>query len=325
MLPLLYQNVKNDIPAAMRSELKAVHRHFWIQNQQLFRKLEAMLASLQAAEVPTLVLKGAALSVLHYRNMAARPMSDFDILIPEEHGPTVVRKFIGEGWSPDWVPKTAPYIPYFYRYRHALNLVHAQRGTFDLHWHVMFHATHKGADEQFWAGSVALTVKSIITRSLNPSDQLLHSCIHGYEFNDLPSIRWIADALTIIRTSQIDWERIVRVATDLRLTVPCAEQFEFLNSAFDAGVPESCISRLAQYPVSNRERGYFRRMTADPFLRSWRETLEDVWEATSRANRDRSFFHRLLCLPRHLQLQQELGSLGKLVPHAFVFLRRRFG
>ena len=324
LLPLVYQNVKNDIPAAMRNELKAVHRHYWTQNQQLFRKLEAMLALLQAAEIPTLVLKGAALSVLHYRDMATRPMSDFDILVPEEHGPMLVRKFLEEGWAHNWVPETAPYTGYFYRFRHALDLMHPQQGTVDLHWHVMFQATHKGADEQFWADSIPLSVKSIATRALNPSDQLLHSCLHGYEFNDFPSIRWITDAVTVIRTSQIDWGRIIRVATGLRVTIPCAEQFEFLNSAFDAGVPASCISRLAQQPVSNAERRYFRRMTADPFLRSWWETLEDVWEATSRANRDRAFSYRLLYLPRHLQFQQELRSLPTLIPHAFVFFKRRF-
>lgn len=324
LLPLLYQNVKKeDIPVTTRDELKAVHRHFWVQNQQLFRRLETVLVLLQAAEIPTLVLKGAALSVLHYRDMATRPMSDFDILVPEEHGPMLARQFLEEGWTPDCIPKSAPYSDYFYRYRHALDLMQPEYGTLDLHWHALLQATHKGADDQFWAGSVPMTVKSAVTRSLNPSDQLLHACLHGYEFNDVPSIRWIADAITVIRTSQIDWERVVQVATDLRLTIPCAEQFEFLNSAFDAGIPGSCISRLAEQPVSGAERRYFQRMKANPYVRRWWETLEDVWEATSRANRDRGFFHRLVCLPRHLQLQQELDSLATLIPHTFVFFKRR--
>lgn len=324
LLPLVYQNLSEDVPVVMRNELKAVHRYYWVQNQQLFRRLETTLARLQAAEVPTLVLKGAALSVLHYRSMATRPMSDFDILVPEELGPMLVRQYLAEGWVPDCIPKTAPYIDYFYRYRHAIDLMHPQDGTLDLHWHVLFQATYKGADEQFWEASVPMAVKSIATRSLNPSDQLLHACLHGYEFNDVPSIRWIADALTVIRTSQIDWERMVRVVTDLHLTIPCAEQFEFLNSAFNAGVAQSWISKLAQRPVSGAERRYFHRMAVNPYLRRWWETLEDVWEATSRANRDRSFFQRVLALPRHLQFQQELPSLATLIPHSFLFFKRRF-
>jgi hypothetical protein len=282
-----------------------------------------MLQKLHEAGISTLVLKGAALAVLHYRDMAARPMSDFDILVPEESGAPLARRLAHEGWVPEWVPSDAPEIEYFYRFRHAVNLVHPRLGSFDLHWHAMLEATYRGADTHCWEGSVPLHVKSTPTRALNPTDQLLHACVHGFPKNPLPSIRWIADAITILRTSQIDWGRFAWVAAELSVTVPCADTLAFLNENFDAGVPEGEITRLAKHWVSGAERRYFQRM-ADRGVRRWWETLEDVWTAHQRSNRDLSLLRSLPCLPRHLQLEQELPSLAGLIPHVFVFLRRRF-
>jgi hypothetical protein len=323
MLPLLHRNVREGIPDEIRRELRAVHHQYWAENQRLFRKLELMLQRLAAAGIPTLVLKGAALSVMHYKDMAVRPMSDFDILVPEEFGPTLVRQFLQEGWAPDCVVTDAPFTEYFYRFRHALDLTSPSDGVLDLHWHVLLEATYRGADCHFWEGSVPMQIKSVATRALNPTDQLLHACLHGYPYNPMPSIRWIVDALTILRTSQIDWERMHRVASDLRVTIPCAEALAFLHEAFDADVPVAAIARLTRKPVAPAEKRYFQRM-ANPGGRRWWETLEDIWTTHERAGRDVPFWRRVLWLPRHVQFEQQVASLGGLVPHAFVFLKRRF-
>jgi hypothetical protein len=254
--------------------------------------------------------------------MAARPMSDCDILVPEEHGPRLVRRYLENGWTPDCIPPQAPEHTYFYRYRHAVDLVHPSQGTIDLHWHVLVDATCPGADRAFWEGSVPVRVRSVETQTLNPADQLLHVCLHGYPYNPMPPIRWIADAVTILRSGTVDWHRLLRVASDLSLTVPCAETLDFLNTGFDAGVPDDVIEQLATHRVRPAERRFFARM-ADPGARRWWETLEDVWTANRRANRDRPFYRRLAVLPRHLQWQQELPSLTSLIPHTFVFLKRR--
>jgi hypothetical protein len=323
LLPMLYRNVKDGMRPEIRMELRAVHHEYWAENQKLLYKLEILLQGLEHAGIPTIILKGAALSVLHYQDMAARPMLDCDVLVPEDYGPRLVQQYLREGWTPDFIPANAPGSNYFYRYRHALDLVHPTRGKIDLHWHVLMEATYRGADRTFWEGSVPLRVRSVETRALNPTDQLLHACLHGYPFNPMPPIRWIADAVTIMRTSVVDWQRMVCVAGDLGVAVPCAEALGFLNAELDAGVPGETIAKLANHPASAAERRFFRRM-ADPGARRWWQTLEDVWTANGRASRDRPFWSRVAALPRHLQWQQELSSLASLIPHTFVFLERRF-
>jgi len=322
LLPLVHRNVEDGIEANVRKQLRAAYHQYWAQNRRLFHQLEATLQRLEARRVPTLVLKGVPLSILHYRDLGTRPMSDFDVLVPEAFAPALVREHVNEGWTSCYWSATAPSVNYFYRFRHAVNLSHPKRGSFDLHWHALLDATYPGADDLFWEGSLPLLVNSSWTRALNPTDQLLHTCIHGYPFAEFPPIRWIADAITILRTSRIDWKRLCRVAVELRLSTPCAETLEFLNEAFAAGVPSDVISTLARQPVEAAERRFFQHM-ADPAKRRWWETLQDVWTAVGRSNRNSHPLKRLSAFPRHLQFEQGLSSPLSLFPHTLVFLRRR--
>jgi hypothetical protein len=86
LAPLLYVHLKGagvQLPLAVKRELQGLylrHRH---ANQVRTRVLHDVLAAYQAAGVPALVLKGAALFYLVYPEPGLRPMSDMDILVPE--------------------------------------------------------------------------------------------------------------------------------------------------------------------------------------------------------------------------------------------------
>lgn len=86
MAPLLYVHLKAagvELPLSANRELLGLyvrHRH---ANQVRTRVLCDILAAYQAADIPVLVLKGAALSHLLYPGPGLRPMSDVDILVPQ--------------------------------------------------------------------------------------------------------------------------------------------------------------------------------------------------------------------------------------------------
>jgi hypothetical protein len=86
LAPLLYVHLKGagiQLPLAAKRELQGLylrHRH---ANQVRTRVLHDVLAAYQAAGIPALVLKGAALFHLVYPEPGLRPMSDLDILVPE--------------------------------------------------------------------------------------------------------------------------------------------------------------------------------------------------------------------------------------------------
>jgi hypothetical protein len=86
LAPLVYLHLKGagvQIPSGVKRELQGLylrHRH---ANQVRTRVLHGVLTAYQAAGIPALVLKGAALSHMVYPQPGLRPMSDMDILVPE--------------------------------------------------------------------------------------------------------------------------------------------------------------------------------------------------------------------------------------------------
>jgi hypothetical protein len=237
-------------------------------------------------------------------------MSDFDILVPEDLAPDVTASLQREGWAIVSYLSDAPQNAYFYRHIHAVSLAHPKHGEFDLHWHVLHAATFRGADRAFWDDSVPLSLNTISTRALNPTDQLLHACVHGFSSNDVAPIRWIADALTILRTSQVDWSRLVKLAQHLRVSIPLAATLRFLPDTFPAPIPVAVIEQLASVRADASERNYFQRLSK--LDRSGPEILADNWERHRRANRDAPAVLRLASLPRQFQLHYNLPRLRDL-------------
>jgi hypothetical protein len=307
LLPLVYRNLKTSVPAPLRNDLRLIYNEYWADNQKRLQHLENLLAWFQANEIPTLVLKGMALSLLHYRDMAARPTSDLDILMPEDRAQEAIGLLERDGWAPFLYLPSAPKKPYFYRHTHAIPFERPGSSDLDLHWHVLSESTFLGADQPFWHDSVPLTVKSVHTRALNPTDQLMHACVHGFRATDIPPIRWIADAVVILRTAPMDWNRLVNLAKYLHVTLPLALSLSFLRTTFPTPIPEEVVEELQAVPVDHAERRYFETLVHNNS--DWREVLAYNLERHRRANRDRNPVLGAASLPRQLQLHYNLPNL----------------
>ena len=321
LLPLVYRNVKEALPSELRETLRRVFLQYWADNQKLFRRLEERLTWFQANGIPTMVLKGVALSILHYRDKGIRPMADFDILVPEDLARDVIGRLQRDGWSTVAYFSQAPENTYFYRHIHGTLLTHPDYGEFDLHWHVLNAATFRGADSAFWDDSVPLSLNTIATRALNPTDQLLHVCVHGFTVTEVVPIRWIADALTILRTSQVDWSRLTKLAQDLSVSIPLATTLSFLRDTFPTPIPGGVLEELASIRTDASERRYFRRLSK--LHRSGPEIVAENWERHRRASRDLSPILRLATLPQQFQLHYNLPRLTDLGRFAFSLLGKR--
>jgi hypothetical protein len=321
LLPLVYWNVRTSAPAQWHGPLKAIYYEYWAENVKRFHRLQQLLPGFERYGIATLVLKGAALSVLHYPNMAVRPMFDLDILVPEDRAPEVVDRLRGTGWTSGLYVPSASQEPYFYRHTHAMPFTHPDYGELDLHWHVLAEATFTGADRLFWSGSVPLAVNDIETRALNPTHQLMHTCVHGFKSSRLAPIRWIADAITILRTSEIEWTQLVNLATDLHLTVPLSASLSFLRATFPAPIPEGVLAELAATPVDRAERRYFNTLVHGDA--NWCDVLVYNVERHRRANRDRNPLLSIPSLPRQLQMHYNLPHWKDLGAFALSRLSKR--
>jgi hypothetical protein len=301
LLPLVYHNVKESLSPDLRERLKAVHLEYWAGNQKLFGGLETTLLWFQANHIPTLVLKGVALSHLHYGNNGMRPTCDADVLIPEAQAADVMSRLLREGWTSEYLSSSPRKNSYVYRHIHGLPFSRTGCGSFDLHWHALHVATFQGADFSFWIDSVPLRVKSIETRALNPSDQLLHVCVHGFARNVVAPIRWIADAITVLRTSSIDWNRVLHVARELRVTVPLSLTLSFLNETFRADIPGDVLGELTASAVVAEDWRYFNALNALATVKKhWGRVARYHYEKQKRMRHDLHPILRLALLPHDL-------------------------
>lgn len=100
LLPLLYTNLKQQgVDDPLMGKLKGIYRQAWSKNQTLFHEMSRVVKFLQDQGIQTMLLKGAPLSLLYYRNNGARPMADIDVMVHRNQVLQAYRLLINAGWT----------------------------------------------------------------------------------------------------------------------------------------------------------------------------------------------------------------------------------
>jgi hypothetical protein len=275
MLPLLYRNLlrlKVDHPTMPR--LKGIYLSTWARNQTALRELGRLAAEFEAAGILTLVLKGAAVAARYYRDLGVRPMADFDILVRAGDVDAALAILEADGWQAD--ARTYPQLAMPYRESlHARGFIHpARRLGFDLHWHVV--TTHLGTEEDaaFWAAAEPLEIGQTRTHVLCPADQLLHLCIHASIYDHMAQVRWLPDALVMLRqTPDLDWTRVAAMTERMDATLAVVPKLVYLAEQWGIAVPPAVIAQLAARPVGYRTR----RLYAALATYSWERSRSQIF------------------------------------------------
>ncbi|MBC7810219.1 MAG: nucleotidyltransferase family protein [Burkholderiales bacterium] len=243
LMPLVYHNLtRQGVTGPQMQRLKGIYRHAWSQNQVHLFKLNGILRLLTDAGIEAMALKGAALMLDYYENVGLRPVQDVDVFVPLAQRDKAFAILEAAGWvRRDIVPDSG--LPLV----HAIVLEDRDRGEVDLHWFVYPETCYPGADDDLWEAAVTHSLNDLPLLILSPADQFFHACIHGAAFNSVPSIRWIADAMTILQVAEtIDWQRVVQQAAKRHLSLRLRAALEYLVEAFNAPIPASVLADLAE-------------------------------------------------------------------------------
>lgn len=317
LLPQLYRNLQAQyVEDPFLPKLKGIYRRFWYENQVRFRAAEPLLRGFQQSGIEFMLIKGAALIPLYYRDSGARPMNDVDIIVPETRLAEAMQLMKQHCFSTDaWMPETLG--ESFRRFRHAISYEDSAGLKVDLHWHALSLACFAGADEMFWRDSVPMEFQGVPARALNATDQFMHTCVHGALGSEPGgAVRWVADAITIFNSAEkMDWNRILLLAKELGVALPLREALRYLKEQQEMAVPVDVLETLDNQPVSYAERLFFERIQ----LRSQKfqgpvDTLRALYFRHSSSYRDRSAIARLRAFPSFLQCLWTLPSARQLVP-----------
>lgn len=128
LLPLVHTNLRQQ---AVDHPLLPLLEHFYQtvrrENQELFEEMAGVLARLAAADIPTLLLKGAPLATLYYRDLGARAMADFVVAVPTSHAIAATGELERAGFRPVRQIERA-----FLRFRHSLDFHGPRSHSLDL-------------------------------------------------------------------------------------------------------------------------------------------------------------------------------------------------
>ncbi len=319
LLPLLYHNLTlHGIDEPSMQKYKGVYRYTWSKNQRLLFHIRELLRVFKEEKIPSTLLKGGALIPLYYRNLALRPMQDFDLLVPRELALKAIGVLQKKGWAPmDWQKGFAAELPkiqeLFLSIKHAHGFVHPGQVELDLHWHLFHGHCKEGIDREIFDACLPLDFHGIQVGVLNPTDQLFHVCVHGASHNLVPPLRWVADAIMILRGAkeQIDPERLASQAKKYGCLSPLKDALHYLQQYFEAPVPLSLLQR-----VDEEEK--LSKVHAAPAFRmpTFPERIAAHWRGHAQSLDGANLLRRLLTFPRFLRILWGLHSVFQIPARA---------
>ncbi len=236
LLPLLWTNREAaGIDEEQLALLKGCYRQSLWRVQRTLAAGASALDALDDAQVPSMLLKGAAILASRPAHLGIRPMDDVDILVPRAAARVALDLLEGDGWRAVHGPLRPLGV------WHAVDLVRAEHERVDLHWSATY---IPGDDRAIWedARPAKLLERSVLVPS--PAIQLLITCVHGVRPSPAP-VRWLADSLLILRNSdEIDWVALVDEARARRVTIALEGALRGLREQFDAPVPAGVLRQL---------------------------------------------------------------------------------
>jgi hypothetical protein len=302
----LHRNIGSSIDEVLAGEFKAVRLSTLVNNKLLFRELEPVADCLARAGIPVMALKGAGVAPTYYADIGCRPMSDLDLLVPEEDINQAAVSLAGEGWR---VRSKAADRPYFdARFSKAISLRHQTTFTYlDLHCHINHRACWPGVDLPYWNRAVPLTNGSKILR-LSDSDNLMQVCVHGIAQNHSPPVRWAMDAYQIIKTcgSSLEWGYLVENARRVGFSPELLATLRWLQRELDADIPAEVFIGLKKSGYSGHGLQVWSYSLEGP--RGLGEVVSNHWHLFGLATQGLSGWAKLALLPAYFKNSQNCQS-----------------
>jgi hypothetical protein len=322
MIPQLYRNLqRHGVKDPVMERLKGVYRYYLYKNEILMHRIGTLLAAFEDAGINTMVLKGAALIQLYYRESSLRPMLDADVLVHAQQAEQAMELLTGLRWKSVRHSQPKMRIPIV----HSTPFEDGGGRQVDLHWHLFWECFNANDDDDYWENAIPIQIGGVQTLALNPTDQLLHTCWHGARWNEVPPIRWIADAMAILGASaaEIEWPSLLKKAQRHHIVMPVKDSLEYLKKTFDAPVPDTLLKSLSAVRISKIERENYEvalnPMAPPTTTKILRLLYYDYrWLSSSTNSRFKS-----LAFARHLQAKWDIDRLWQVPLYLTIRMARR--
>lgn len=245
--PLLFHRLQAlpsiaPVPTAAMNALRNMYLESMIAGMQLHKSLHDLLSMLRGNNVAIIVLKGAHLAQLIYKNVALRPMIDVDILVRKADLPRVHEMLLASGYRVSGDPARFEKEHFHYIYSPPDGGIGVE-----IHWNIQPPAFPVDV-EGLWERALPVTIAGVEVLVLSPEDLLLHLCLHAssYHLYSWFGLRTICDVSETIchYGDRLDWKtvrdrsRAWKADNSIYLTLLLARKL------LEAAVPDDVLKSL---------------------------------------------------------------------------------
>ncbi|HSD27695.1 MAG TPA: nucleotidyltransferase family protein [Vicinamibacteria bacterium] len=291
-------------PAPVLESMASTARAIATLNMMLTAELAELLPDLEKAGCRPVVIKGPALAVAVYGDLASRPFGDVDIVVEPwtrsracdllEHRGYVPSPSVPRQWQEAW--RRSTHAQLFEREGSPL--------VVDLHWEL----AARGYSYSMRLRDVRSRLERVQTGAaevwtLGPEDTVLVLCIHGAK-HDWAVLSWLVDLAELVRSQPgLDWDAVLLWSRVPGRGRPVQLGLHLAHRVLEAPVPAEVLAQGALDPdvaalVAVVEEA-FRDSSSASRRGPWAQLVGSVWFRATESGSDRlRHLHEWLLMPR---------------------------
>ena len=236
-----------------------------LRNIRMMHLLERIAAAFNEADMPLMVLKGAALNLVLYERPDERPMADLDLLVRTEQVERSLELLEAIGALRSQTLVREDFFPRYY-YEIECTAGDIDPVTVDLHVRPFrpLRYSRMVPDDFLWerARPVRMGKASVLIPC--PDDMLIHLAAHAAIHGNAQG-KWLEDIKrwTDAWKNEIPWDRFVATAEAWHLSLPVEEGIRAAERTYGPVCPPEITRRLEQVRVNWRDRLALRQAPRD--------------------------------------------------------------
>ena len=237
------------VPPEVREGLRRLGMVAAFRQGRLEGCLAGALDVLAEADVPVLLLKGAALAAGVYGSFAERPMADLDLLVPADRAEEAQRRLLAAGWTHAADLPAERRAEIYADHHHLAPLMDTAGAGVVLEVHAsplpQGHPFAFSVDD-LWREARPVAVQGRAALAPSPRHHLLHLCLHFAWAHALRSGAWrsLRDARTLAERAPPEWDDFVELARGARAGSCVYWTLRLARSLVRAPVPDSVLAAL---------------------------------------------------------------------------------
>jgi len=229
----------------IRPRVGGIRKFLWVNSQMCLKTAIGGLAALNRADVPLMLMKGAARIARDPGSAQERLIRDVDVLVPlgqEAHAFSVLE---ADGWGlvPEpWQISRRQLAPV--AGLHAWSL---KKGEAEIDLHHFSNNLNRlaGDDDGLWSRGESLRWSGAEVMVPSPADALLMAIVHGVRWSVDGAADWTVDACGLLDQDRIDWSVFVAETRNRLLQVAALTGLRYLETALGREIPEAVSRDLA--------------------------------------------------------------------------------